>query len=119
MASNVSDDQRHRLDEKDEADFEVILAEFESFVRKPKEEQLQELMQHPWEALSSPKTPNGSTLFASSAAHDRFAQIAKRGLKHLGAAAKRHRLEVILPKLQEEFVSRLIAKGDINSQNAH
>jgi hypothetical protein len=119
MASNVSDDQRHRLDEKDDADYEVILAEFESFIRKPKEEQLQELMQHPWEALSSPKTPNGSTLFASPPAHDRFVQIAKRGLKHLGVAAKRHRLEVILPRLQEEFVSRLIAKADINPQNAH
>jgi hypothetical protein len=79
MPPSVPDDQRHRLDEKDDADYEVILAEFESFIRKPKEEQLQEWMQHPWEALSSPRTPNGSTLFASPAARDRFVQIAKRG----------------------------------------
>ena len=119
MPPSVSHDQRHLLDEKDDADYEVIVAEFESFLRKPQEEQLREWMQHPWAALSSPRTPNGRKLFASPAARERFVQIAKRGLKQLGVAAKRHRLEVILPKLQEEFVSRLIAKADINPQNAH
>jgi hypothetical protein len=119
MPANRSDGQNERLHEKDESDYEVILAEFESFVRKTREEQLQELKAHPWLALSSPKTPNGGTLFASPEAHKRFIQITKRGLKNLGASGKRHRLEVILPKLKEEFVSRLVANADINPQNAH
>ena len=46
-------------------------------------------------------------------------QIAKRGLKRLGASAKRHRLEVVLPKLKEEFVLRLIVNADISPRNAH
>ncbi len=113
-------DPRSRINEKDYRDYDFISSELKRFLEKPKEEQIQDFMNHPFLAMNGLKTPQGGTLLLSAEGQQRFAQIARRGLKELGIeAARRHRLELVTSKVKEEFTARILAGHEVTGETAH
>jgi hypothetical protein len=119
MADASSRNPLARISAKDCEDYAFIGRELERLATLPIEAQIANFRGDPWGSLFTLKGANGSEFPLSRAGQERFVQIAKRGLKALGAAAADHRIERVLEKLKDELSTSVLNGFVPTDENSH
>ena len=109
---------RSRLHEKDDCDYEFVVAEIQRLHGLSSQEQWEHFKAHPWDAVGI-KTPAGGTVYTTRDARMRLRQIVERGLRAMDSAAERHNADKVYEELPRHFLKLALEAADITGENAH
>src|SRR5258708_10254273 len=110
---------RRWLSRKDFKDYELIHREIERMVRMSPSDLLQHYKDHPEDALSFlPGAPRGEIPFTRNG-EIHFGQIVDRGLRVLGASARKYSPEAVVESLKMAFISGNEDDPPVTAENAH
>lgn len=108
---------RSRLHEKDDRDYEFVVAKIQRLHGLPPQEQWEHFKAHPWDAVGIKMTAGG-TVYTTQDARMRLRQIVERGLRAMGPAAERHDADKVYEELPRHFLKLAIEGADITRENA-
>lgn len=109
---------RSRLHEKDDRDYEFVVAEIQRLLGLSPQEQWEHFKAHPWDAVGV-RTPAGGTVYTTRDARMRLRQIVERGLRAMGSAAECHNADKVYEELPRHFLKLALEGADITGENAH
>jgi hypothetical protein len=107
------------INRKDWADYQAILKEIEQLARLDAAGLMDRFRTHPEDAFSDLPRPGGGTVPFTRNGDVRFEQIARRGLRTMGAGGKRHHLTDVITALKVKFVSWQTSSLELSAERAH